>query len=489
MATKTTCAAGANSRGTDAARRQPPPRLRRALGAAVLAATALLAGCALPTGNTGGRTSTTTSGGTITSPAALALMGRVPPPGIQTAGEARVLASAIPAGIGATDQSALLPAAEAVTRAAEALFANARLPAPPPGQSGRHLLVIDPLIDGATGAQSAATRETQARVAAVAQRFPQYDLRPFNTTSLDGKPLVLLGSVMPLRPGNAMVGTPTAYDLWLVLADLRTGRIVSRSEAPMRVAGVDPTPTPFFRDSPVWVKDDPAQRGYWHTCSSVVGDAVDPRYLEGLYASALAADGITAYEAGRPWQALSFYQRAAQLPAGQDQLRVHNGLYLASWAVGRKEDAEAAFARVVDLGLRQGQLAVKLVFQPGSTAFWPEATVSGPYPLWLRRIARGAVVRETCMEVTGHTSPTGSPAANDRLSLARAQRVQALLARLEPPLTGRTSAKGVGSREPIIGSGTDDASDALDRRVEFAPRPCGAIAAADGPERRFALVD
>ncbi len=144
---------------------------------------------------------------------------------------------------------------------------------------------------------------------------------------------------------------------------------------------------------------------------------------------------------------------------------------------------------MVDLGLRQGQLAVKLVFQPGSTAFWPETTVSGPYPLWLRRVARGAVVRETCMEVTGHTSPTGSPAANDRLSLARAQRVQALLVRLEPPLAGRTSAKGVGSREPIIGSGADDASDALDRRVEFAPRPCGAIAAADGPERRFALVD
>ena len=443
----------------------------------LLAAAAALGGCAPSAGTAPGASASRTavSAGTITTPAQLALAGRVPPPGIQTAGEARTLASAIPAAIGAADQSALLPFDEAVTRAAEALFANARLPAPT-DPSGRHPLVIDPLIDGATGAQSAATRNTQARVVEVAQRFPQYDLRPFNTASLESKPLVLLGSVMPLRPGNVMIGAPTAYDLWLVLADSRTGRIVSRSEAPMRLAGVDPTPTPFFRESPVWVREDPVQRGYWETCRSVVGDAVDRRYLDGLFASALVADGINAYEAGKPWQALAFYQRAAQTPAG-DQMRVYNGLYLANWAVGRRQEAEAAFARVVDFGLRQGQLSVKLVFQPASTAFWSDGAVSGPYPVWLRRIAHGAVVRETCLQITGHTSPTGSPAANDRLSLARAQRVQNLLVREEPPLARRTAAKGVGARDPIIGTGADDASDALDRRVEFAPRGCGTVSA------------
>ena len=474
MAIKTTCATAASSRGTDT----PPPRPGRALGIVAFAAAALLNGCAAPGGTMAGSAagSAAPPARTITSPAALALAGRVPPPGIQTAGEARTLASAIPAAVGAADQSALLPMDDAVTRAAEALFANAQLPAAT-GSSGRYLLVIDPLIDGATGVQSAATRSVQARVAEVAQRNPRFDLRPFNTASLEAKPLVLLGSAMPLRPGNATTGAPTAYDLWLVLADARTGRIVGRSEAPMRVAGVDPTPTPFFRDSPVWVKEDPVQRGYWETCRSVVGDAVDTRYLESLFASALVADGITAYEAGRPWQALAFYQRAAQLPAG-DQTRVHNGLYLANWAVGRREEAEAAFGKVVDLGLRQGQLSVKLVFQPNSTSFWPDQAVSGPYPLWVRRIARGAVVRETCLQVTGHTSPTGAPALNDRLSLARAQRVQGLLVRSEPPLARRTAAKGAGSRAPIIGTGADDASDALDRRVEFAPQACGAVTAA-----------
>jgi hypothetical protein len=36
-----------------------------------------------------------------------------------------------------------------------------------------------------------------------------------------------------------------------------------------------------------------------------------------------------------------------------------------------------------------------------------------------------------------------------------------------PPLRNRTITSGKGSRENLIGTGTDDARDALDRRVEF----------------------
>jgi tetratricopeptide (TPR) repeat protein len=293
---------------------------------------------------------------------------------------------------------------------------------------------------------------------------------------------VVLGTLAPLRPGNAMVGAPTAYKLWLVLAVLRTGRVVGRSEAAMRVEGIDPTPTAFFRDSPVWVRNDPAQQGYLVTCGGQIGDAIDPRYLETLFSSALVADAIAAYDAGRPREALALYQRAALLPSGGDQLRVQNGLYLANWALGRRREAEAAFSRLVDLGLRQGQLAVKLVFQPGSAAFWRDPAVSGPYPLWLRRIARGAAsCEETCLGVVGHASPTGDPALNDRLSLRRAERVRGLLVRQAQPLDRRMAAEGRGSREPIIGTGVDDASDALDRRVEFTPRACGGVVASRGP--------
>jgi hypothetical protein len=413
----------------------------------------------------------------LAAAAVLLLGGCVPSPGTRTPTALRPMASATVAAIGARNQNSLLPVEDAVTRAAEALFANARLPHPPPGPSGRYPLVIDPLVDVPTASQSASTQLAQARIAEVARRSGRYDLRPFGTASLEEKPLVLLGTLAPLRPGNASVGAPTAYNLWLVLADLRTGHIVGRSETAMRVEGVDPTPTAFFRDSPVWVRNDPAQKSYADTCAGQIGDPVDPRYIEGIFASALVADAIAAYDAGRQRDALALYERAGRLPAG-DQLRVHNGLFLTNWALGRRREAEAAFSRLVDLGLRQCQLAVKLVFQPGSTAFWRDPAVSGAYPLWLRRIARGAAAREdACLDVVGHASPTGDPALNDRLSLRRAERVRGLVVREARPLERRVAAKGVGSREPIVGTGVDDASDALDRRVEFLPRACGAVTA------------
>lgn len=98
--------------------------------------------------------------------------------------------------------------------------------------------------------------------------------------------------------------------------------------------------------------------------------------------------------------------------------------------------------------------------------------------MWLRQIAERAEARRACLQVVGHASVTGGAAANDRLSLARAGRVRARLVAAEPPLRPRTAALGRGARDPIIGLGTDDMRDALDRRVEFRPQRCDQLVAA-----------
>ena len=79
---------------------------------------------------------------------------------------------------------------------------------------------------------------------------------------------------------------------------------------------------------------------------------------------------------------------------------------------------------------------------------------------------------KACLTVAGHTSRTGNEVYNDRLSLQRAAAVQKQLENLSPKLGGRLNATGIGFRENIVGSGTDDLRDALDRRVEFKVRPC-----------------
>jgi outer membrane protein OmpA-like peptidoglycan-associated protein len=61
---------------------------------------------------------------------------------------------------------------------------------------------------------------------------------------------------------------------------------------------------------------------------------------------------------------------------------------------------------------------------------------------------------------------------NDRLSGLRADLLKDRLEGQERVLRGRLVSTGKGSREMIVGTGRDDSSDALDRRVEFKVAKC-----------------
>jgi len=150
------------------------------------------------------------------------------------------------------------------------------------------------------------------------------------------------------------------------------------------------------------------------------------------------------------------------------QLRTYTGLYLTHLKLGHRADAARAFGQIVDQGLETKRLGVKFLFRPGSTAFWTDTQAgAAPYPMWLGEIAARAAQRQSCLEVVGHTSATGPEPVNERLSQLRAEYVKGQIERTSPTLVGRMIANGRGSRETLVGTGRDDASDALDRRVEF----------------------
>jgi outer membrane protein OmpA-like peptidoglycan-associated protein len=148
-------------------------------------------------------------------------------------------------------------------------------------------------------------------------------------------------------------------------------------------------------------------------------------------------------------------------------LRTLNGIYLANTKLGRVAEAEAAFGNIVAYGFRSNQLDVKFLFNPGSTVFWSDPRVSSAYGMWLRQIAKEGNAAKVCMNIVGHTSRTGSEGANEALSLQRANAIQQRLAAEVGTLGTRVKTTGMGFRENIIGSGSDNAVDALDRRVEF----------------------
>jgi outer membrane protein OmpA-like peptidoglycan-associated protein len=198
-----------------------------------------------------------------------------------------------------------------------------------------------------------------------------------------------------------------------------------------------------------------------------------PSFLDGILAATLISEAISAYDAGRYKDALDRYTAAAEIPGGS-QLRVYNGLYLTNLKLRRRAAAAETFGKIIDYGLTKNRLAMKFLFKPGSTGFVPEKQLSGSYPMWMKEIAKRAVERNACLEIIGHTSRSGPEPLNERLSLLRAEIVKKKLEAEANELAARTIAHGAGSKENLVGTGKDDMSDALDRRVVFQVITCAA---------------
>jgi len=278
-----------------------------------------------------------------------------------------------------------VPFDDALLRAANDLFSKAVVP---PGD-GKIELVIDPLIDGISGAQSTATRLMQERIVALVRKsYPRFDVRPFSSEALSRGPVVLIGTFTAINNAGAADGPRDAYRICLALADLRSKSIVSKGVARAKPEAIDVTPTPAFADNPVWAAD-PATSIYIKACQGTKpGDPIDPVYVERIGTSSLISDAILEYDDRRYREALAFYRTALKMTGG-DQLRVRSGIYLTNWQLNRRDDATDAFGSLVDYSLAGKKLSMRFLFKPGSTQFVDDPKISAPYPMWLSQIEPG----------------------------------------------------------------------------------------------------
>jgi len=328
-------------------------------------------------------------------------------------------------------------------------------------------LLVDPMIDASSGQQTGVTKQLEQLVTdRLRANYEQIEILPFQAANLPKAQYLLTGTTSRVQSDKPV----SAFNINLAITDMKTGKVVAQSSARSRDQGLDATPTAYYRDSPVLVKDKVVE-GYVRTSETPPGKAADPAYFERIAAAPLVNDATNAYNSERYQESLTLYNNAASTPAGE-QIRVLNGIYLTNWKLGKTSEAEEAFGKVVALGLASQNLGVKFLFNPGTTDFWSDSKVSGPYGFWLRQIARQAAAAKTCMNVVGHTSKTGSEAINDRLSRQRATYIKERLEKESSELAGRLKSSGVGFKENIVGTGTDDVRDALDRRVEFKVTAC-----------------
>lgn len=325
-------------------------------------------------------------------------------------------------------------------------------------------LVIDPLLDGRSGQQTVATEQALQQLnQAIPRVLRRVRVLAFNEQGANESRWVINGTV-------AQRDQPGAYRMTLALSDRSSGLVLARSVAPFQDAQLDVAPTRVYADSPSLVRDRTTD-GYLRTTETPAGKPADAVYLDQIPTAALLAEAANAYNTSRWDDAMQLYSRAVQRPDGQ-QLRTFNGLYLVNMQMGRSSAAEEVFGKIASLGLATNNLAVKILFRPASTDFIADRNLSGPYPMWLRQIARAAQAAEVCLHVVGHTSKTGSEQLNERLSLARARTVVERMDKEAPGIARKTRTSGVGSRETVVGTGTDDLRDAPDRRVEFKVVSC-----------------
>jgi outer membrane protein OmpA-like peptidoglycan-associated protein len=358
---------------------------------------------------------------------------------------------------------------DALLKAANDLFTNANLQDAP----DKVVLVIDPLIDGVTGAQSVATQSMGRRITElVKSNYPRFEVARFSTDAVAKLPVVLIGTFTAINSGGVATGPRDAYRICLALADLKSKKLISKGFARALPGGVNPTPISFSSESPVFVKD-PAIDAYVRSCQGTkAGDPIQQVYLDRIVVAALVSDATDAYNNRKYKDALALYESAAKTDGGE-QLRVLNGVYLANWHLNRRAAAEEAFGKIVDYGLKTDpdhRLSVKFLFRKNASRFDKQ---DGPeYPMWLKQVAQRTAKASGCLEIVGHTSPSGPAALNDRLSHLRAEYVKDRLVERAKGLHQRLITNGVGSRQLLVGTGKDDKSDALDRRVEFKTIGC-----------------
>src|SRR5206468_3033123 len=138
------------------------------------------------------------------------------------------------------------PFPETIARAGERLLADALAAV----GTGPRELVIDPLIDANTGAQTSGTVAMGQQIASLVRiKAPSWNVRPLSRTSLANAPLLFIGTLTPINTKNDATAVPDAFRACMAVIDLRTGKLIAKRADRATVGSVNAEPTAFFRDS------------------------------------------------------------------------------------------------------------------------------------------------------------------------------------------------------------------------------------------------
>ena len=168
-------------------------------------------------------------------------------------------------------------------------------------------VVLDPMLDAATGQQTAATALLETRVSErLAAKADVLEILPFQSASLSKAQYLLTGTMTRVEGDGT--ARKRALQIQIALTDLKTGVVAAQASALARDDGLDHTPLPYYRDSPVLVKDKVIE-GYARTSATPPGQRGDAFYLERISEEMLINEATSLYNQERYVEALGRYRK------------------------------------------------------------------------------------------------------------------------------------------------------------------------------------
>lgn len=337
---------------------------------------------------------------------------------------------------------------------------------------GAAIVVIDPFFDADSGEVLNVSKQIEAIFQEEQQKsFPNVVLRPLRSDTLAEAQYILRGDIR-LETIETEKADQKFYHV-MASADNRK-RVVAWADVWIADKDLDYTGAGIHADTPMFIID-PNQEKARTIIESGKKTTVEPESAEFLETKAILVEAGAAYENKDYEKALRLFQKAVEREDGQ-VMETYAGLYLSHYVLNHRRQAEEAFAQLVDISVsKNGSLSVKFLFEVNKTEFLKNKNLRAQYAIWIKIIGEYFRKSDTCLKIVGHCSKTGPADWNDKLSKMRARRIQSLMRSSFPEIKKRSQAIGKGYHENIVGTGTDDERDALDRRVEFILTDCGSL--------------
>lgn len=339
------------------------------------------------------------------------------------------------------------------------------------GLSGKTIFMLDPVVDANTAEVNKASVAVETILREEATLISdKYVFMPLTLENYDTARYIVSGAFLY----SAYTGAEKSkmYKLALAVIERKTGQVIASSDAWITDKKIDVTPVAAYQDSPMYLKDNRLQ-GLIETAQMSPGQQANPVYFDSMPTASLLAEADRAFENKKIELALNMYKAVSLRPDGQI-MRTYAGLYQTNRKLQKMSAAEIAFGQLVAIGYKNNNISTKLFFSVKSSDFVSDPELRSQYEVWLRQIAKMFSKSDRCMIIAGHSSRSGSATYNEQLSLQRATAVQKLMQKDFAQIQQRSKPIGLGWKENIIGSGTDDMQDAIDRRVEFKLTDCSA---------------